>query len=173
MYSEEQRWLMQQQKAYEKQQMMAMREHQRQQQQMQREYEREMQRQAKEMQRLDMQYSKYPNLNDKLIRECITEELYKQLSLSGMKVPEPAVLITKLKFRRIRAEGPMPYKYKGNKIMAIKHACKFSGVTYNKLRALRVVYHSPHGERYNHDYNYVLPYFYCYKCKAVIYFFNG
>ena len=112
-------------------------------------------------------------LNDNLIKECLAREIYQYYCNSGIKVPEPAVLISKLKFRRIRSEAPLPYKYRGKAIQAIKHACKFNGVSFNRLQSLRVIYRSPNGSKYDHDYNYVLPYFYCTKCKAVIYYFNG
>lgn len=163
---------MQYMRAMQREQQNQMRLAQKQQAQMIREYQRQVAHEEKERQRLDMQYSRYPKLTDKFIRECIAEEIYRKYMLRGMRVPEPTVLITKLKFRRIKAETPEGYVINGRNMQLIKHACKFNGVSFNQIQSLRIVYRSPVAERYNHDYGYVLPYFYCSQCKSVIYYFN-
>jgi len=140
--------------------------------QQQHEMQRELNKQQREMQRIDAQYSKYPKLTDKFIKECLTLAIYNMyVQAYGMqnRVPEPVSLIHSLKFRRIKAEQP-EYVIKGQAF--IKHACKFKGVSANPVNLLDVIYYSPHGVRYNHNYNYKLPYFYCRYCHAVIYYFN-
>lgn len=116
---------------------------------------------------------KYPALTDNFIRTCLTREIYLMYQNRGIVVPEPTVLMTQLKFRRVKANSPAPYMIGGKKVMGIKHACAKTGVSLSNLSVLPIIYYSPNGSQFNHDYHFSIAYRYCPHCKAVIYFFNS
>lgn len=166
---------------------------QRQQKAVQREWTAQMRRQAREAQSYMREVSKaqeraakFPKLSDKVVKLSLTHEIYQQYMANGVQVPEPSVLCNMLKWRRVKAIAPEPYTIadelsvpglpqtgQPQRLQAIKHACKANGVSFNKIRAGRIIFHNPNGVIYNHDYNFVVPYFYCPKCKAVIYYYLG
>ena len=116
---------------------------------------------------------KYPALTDNFIRTCLTREIYLMYQNRGIAVPEPTVLMTQLKFRRVKANSPAPYTVAGKKVLGIKHACAKTGVTLTSVSVLPIIYYSPNGSQFNHDYHFSIAYRYCPYCKAVIYFFNA
>lgn len=115
---------------------------------------------------------RFPKLTDKLIRECLTLEIYTMFTRRNMRVPQPNTLFSALKFRRVRARAPEPYTIKGKKYNLIKHACQKVGVSFNAPSLARIIYRNPNGVQYNHDYNLSVPFYFCPQCKAVIYYYE-
>jgi hypothetical protein len=169
MYKQQQRYIAQQQKAYMAEMNRAQKEQMRNMQQ----FQRQQQKEYNAYQREEARKYKYPALTDNLIKKDLTIEIYNQYRMRNMPVPELAVLYNKLKFRRIKSDTPDVYKINNKPIQLIKHACKYAGVSFNQIQALPVIYHNPNGVRYDHNYNSIVPYFYCAKCNAVIYYFGG
>lgn len=115
---------------------------------------------------------RFPKLTDKLVRECLTLEIYNMFIQRNMRVPQPNALFAALKFRRIKAKSPEPYSIKGKKYSLVKHACKKTGVSFNTPSLARIIYRNPNGVQYNHDYNLAVPFYFCPHCKAIIYYYE-
>ena len=93
---------------------------------------------------------------------------------NGMtNVPAPATLERILKFRRIKTDRPVPIQYRGKSCYAMKHACRDVGVTLGNITRIPLTYHSPYGVQYNHNYNLDIYFYYCHRCKTVIYHYAG
>ena len=175
-----QRYFQQQQRALYQQQAQQQRLYEQQQRNLQKVYaqqqrvlDRECRQKQREFERLDRQYSKYPKLNDNFVRICLVHAIHQLYTANNMPVPPIEELSRILKFRRIKSTQPEPYIFNNRKVFGIKHACKFRGVSINPIKTLPIIYVSPNGVKYNHDYNYKVYYYYCPKCHSVIYYFEN
>lgn len=175
MYTNEmQRHMAMQQRAYEQECRARMRYQEQQQRQLVREYERNQKAMEREHIRQEREYSKYPALSDRTVKMCLAMEIYRMYIAKGMQnVPPPATMERVLKFRRIKSDRPVPIQYRGKSCYAMKHACRDVGVTLGNIMRIPLIYHSPYGVQYDHNYNLDMYFYYCPRCKTVIYHYAG
>lgn len=170
--AQQQRAAMQQQRALEREQIKQQKMMQHSMMQQQRAFEKEQVRNQRDYERWYNTSSRYPRLTDKFVRSCLAREISLRYKAMGIQAPEPEVMETKLRFKRVENNEPDLYEYRGMRQRMIKHACP-AGLRITPPDTLRVVYISPVAEQFNHDYGVTVPYSYCSKCHTVIYYFNG
>lgn len=130
--------------------------------------------QERERERFIAQSSKYPKLTNKFVMFCLARDIMQRCMAAGVtNIPSNVEsFMAVLTFKRIQGVQPDMYGYRGKKVRGIKHACP-AGVFFRPPIMMPVMFISPVDAAFNHDYNVSIPYFYCPKCRTVIYYFNG
>ena len=139
-----------------------------------RNFQRCMTQQERERQRFIAQSSKYPKLSNKFVMFCLARDIMCRLANAGVGgLPNNIEsFMAMLNFKRIQGTQPDVYAYRGKKVRGIKHACA-AGIFFRPPIMMPVMFISPVDAVFNHDYNVAIPYFFCPKCRTVIYYFNG
>lgn len=130
--------------------------------------------QERERERFITQSSKYPKLSNKYVMFCIARDIMLRYMNSGVTGSPNNIesFMAMLNFKRIQGTEPDVYTYRGKQVRGIKHACP-AGIFFRPPVMMSVMFISPVDAVFNHDYKVTIPYFYCPKCRTVIYYFNG